>query len=125
MKRVVLLVVATTLMCLPSTSFAAKADTRVTFDHIQPTPTGTIYTGDIFSPKRACKNNRRVFVYRVRAGADEKLGSTLSYKGSAQPGYYWGYQEEGPNRPPAGNYYAKVRPTDACKGDTSGMYSWN
>ncbi len=120
MKRVVLFVVATTIMCVPSASAAGDAGTRVTLDNIQVTPSGTIWTGDIFSSKKACKNKRRVIVYRVRDGADEKRGSTLSYKGSAQPGYFWVYEEEGIARP--GNYYAKVRRTDGCKRDRSAIY---
>lgn len=120
MKRVILFaVVAVALMCLPSTALAAKAGTRVTLDNIQRTATEFIYTGDIFSSRRACKNNRRVFVYRARAGADELLGSTRSYKGSAQPGYYWTVEDEA--FPIAGNYYSKVRPTTRCKRDSSAI----
>jgi hypothetical protein len=96
---------------------AGKARTTVTLDNIEVTPGETLWTGDIFSPRKACKNRRRVFVYRVRAGADEKRGSTLSYKGKAQPGYFWVYEEEG--IPPTGGYYAKVKPTARCKGDRS------
>ena len=120
MKRVVLFLVAATIVCVPSASAAGKADTRVTLDNIQSFPSGgihTIWSGDIFSPKKGCKNERMVFVYRVLDGPDEERGSTPSYKGSAQPGYYWLYQEEG--TPPEGDYYAKVRPTDGCKGDRS------
>ena len=120
MRRVVLLVAATMVMCVPSASAEGKASTRVTLDNIQTFPSGgvtTIWTGDIFSPEKECKNRRRVFVFRVTDGTDEKRGSTLSYKGSDQPGYYWIYEEEG--TPPAGEYYAKVNPTDGCKGDRS------
>ena len=118
MRRVVLCVVATTMVvCVASVSAAGKAGTRVTLDAIQIQPTGTIWTGDIFSPKKACKNKRKVIIYRVRAGADQKRGSTRSYKGKAQPGYFWAYVEDG--IPPAGNYYAKVLPNRRCKGDRS------
>jgi hypothetical protein len=105
----------------PAALAAGKADTRVTLDHIEISPYAAIWTGDIFSPKKACKNERRVIVYRVRNGQDEKRGSTLSYKGSHQPGYYWGYSEDA-TIPPAGNYYAKVLPTKGCNGDRSGLY---
>ena len=120
MRRVIVLVIAGAMVCVSAASAADRVGTRVTLDHIEITPWGTIWTGDIFSSKRSCKNQRRVFVYRVRDGEDQKRGSTLSYKGSAQPGYYWGYEEDG--IPPAGNYYAKVRPTDNCKGDRSALY---
>ena len=108
MRRVIVLVIAGAMVCVSAASAADRVGTRVTLDHIEITPWGTIWTGDIFSSKRSCKNQRRVFVYRVRDGEDQKRGSTLSYK------------EDG--IPPAGNYYAKVRPTDNCKGDRSALY---
>ena len=119
MKRVVVLVIAGAMVCVSATSAADKVGTRVTLDNIEVTPGGTIWTGDIFSSKRSCKNQRRVIVYRVRDGADQKRGSTLLYKGIAQPGDYWAYEENG--IPPAGNYYAKVRPTENCKGNRSAL----
>lgn len=122
MKRVALLVVATVIAGTPLAFAGANADTRVTLDHIQVTPGGTIYTGDIFSPDRDCKNKRRVLVYRVLDGPDEKHGSTLSYKGSDQPGYYWVLEVEGSAA--TGDYYSKVRPTDGCKGDRSPLYPY-
>jgi len=123
MRRVVLFVVAITMLCVYSASAAEGADTRVTLDNIQVTPGSTIYTGDIFSDKKACKNDRQVIVYRVLDGADEKRGSTRSFKGSAQPGYFWIYEEQG--APPPGKYYAKVRPTDGCNGDRSAKYDFS
>jgi hypothetical protein len=108
------------LVCVPSASAAGKANTRLTLDSIQTFLIGgksTTWAGDIFSPAKECKNKRRVTVYRVLDGADEKRGSTLSYKGSAQPGYYWLYNEEG--TPPDGEYYADVKPTADCKADTT------
>jgi hypothetical protein len=120
MKRVVVLVIVAAMVCVSAASAANKAGTRVTLDHIEVTPGGTIWTGDIFSSKTSCKNQRRVIVFRVRDGQDQKRGSTLSYKGIAQPGYYWAYEEDG--IPPAGNYYAKVRATEHCEPDRSALY---
>ena len=123
MRRVVLFVAAITMVCVPSALAAGKADTRVTLDNIESFPSGgvvTISSGDIFSPEKGCKNKRRVIVYRVLDGADEKRGSTLSYKGSDQPGYYWLYEEDG--IPPAGDYFAKAKRTADCKPDRSPVY---
>ena len=123
MRRVLLLAAAITVVCVPSASAAGKADTRVTLDGIFTFPQGgisTTWSGDIFSSEKECKNRRRVIVYRVVDGPDEKRGSTLSYKGSAQPGYYWLYEEEG--IPPEGDYYAKVNPNADCKADSSSLY---
>ncbi len=120
MRRVVLFVAAVALVCVSTASASGKANTRLTLDNIQTFLIGgisTTWSGDIFSSEKGCKNRRRVIVYRVLDGADEKRGSTLSYKGSAQPGYYWLYNEEGV--PPAGDYYAKVKPTADCKADSS------
>jgi hypothetical protein len=121
-KRVILLVAAVAMVCVPAAS-AAKTDTRVTLDpHIEVTPYGSIWTGEIFSSKKACKNERRVLVYRVRSGQDDKRGSTLSHKGIASPGYYWGYDEDG--IAPPGKYYVKVLPTNGCNGDRSNVYNF-
>ena len=123
MRRVLLLAAAITVVCVPSASAAGKANTRLTLDNIQTFLIGgksTTWSGDIFSSEKDCKNRRRVIVYRVLDGADEKRGSTLSYKGSAQPGYYWLYNEEGV--PPDGEYYAEVKPTADCKAASSPVY---
>jgi hypothetical protein len=122
MRRVGLLAVVAALACVPAASAAGKADTRVTLDFIQPTFDGTVWSGDIFSSKKSCKNKRRVLVYRDLAGDDDKRGSTRSYKGTDQPGYFWLYTE--PGIPPVGDYYAKVRPTDDCNGDRSPLFTF-
>jgi hypothetical protein len=130
MKRAVLFVAAVTMACASPAWAGGKASTRVTLDNIESFPSGgitTVWTGDIFSSERECKNKRRVFVFRDAGdpgvdGTDEKRGSTRSFKGSAQPGYFWIYQEDG--IPPAGNYYAQVRPTDGCKGDVSPLQNF-
>ena len=77
----------------------------------------TSWGGAISSPSKACKNKRRVLVFRVRPGKDQKRGSTKSYKGLVAKGYFWTYTEQG--AAPSGPYYAKVKPTDACQGDKS------
>jgi hypothetical protein len=117
MKRAALLAMVIAMAFVPAASAGAKANTRLTFDSIVVTPSETIWAGDIFSPRKACKNQRKVLIFRVRDGADQKRGSTRSYKGTDQPGYYWVYREEG--LAPRGGYYAKVKPTDVCQGDRS------
>jgi len=94
----------------------------VTLDGIFTVPIETHWDGDVKSARKACKNRRLVRVFRVRPGADEKVGSTRSYKGLSDNGYYWSYVEDGVA--PAGNYYAKVKPTDTCKGDRSETVSF-
>jgi hypothetical protein len=119
MKRATLLVVgvvAIVWVLVPSASAGGKAGTRVTMDSAFVVPVETHWAGDIFSSRRVCKNKRRVLVFRVRPGADQKMGSTRSYKGTDQPGYYWTLVKDGLH---AGKFYAKVKPTDRCKGDRS------
>jgi len=118
MKRVVLLAIVIAVACAPVAWGGGKANTRLTFDSVFVVPNETQWAGDIFSPRKACKNDRRVLVFRVRDGADQKMGSTRSYKGTDQPGYYWVLSKDG--LAPRGKYYAKVRPTDRCQGDRSG-----
>ena len=117
LRRAALVVLAVATAWVPVAWADGKANTRVTIDSAFVIPGETQWAGDIFSPRKACKNDRRVLVFRVRSGADEKIGSTRSYKGSAQPGYYWVLSE--PGLAPAGKYYSKVKPTEKCQGDRS------
>ena len=120
MKRAALLavfVIAATAAFAPAASARGKANTTVTLDDVFAVPIETHWDGDVRSRRKACKNRRRVLVFRVRPGADAKVGSTRSYRGKSDPGYYWSYVEQGVA--PSGNYYAKVKPTDTCQGDRS------
>ena len=117
MKRAALLAMVIAMAFVPAASASGKANTRLTFDSVFQQPSETLFAGDIFSPRTACKDQRLVLIFRVRDGADRKMGSTRSYKGTHQPGYYWVYGRDG--LAPRGKYYAKVKPTDACQGDRS------
>ena len=117
MKRAVLLVVAIAATCVPAASAAAKTNTTVTIDAVFLASGQTHWSGDMKSARKACKDKRRVLIYRARPGADVKVGSTKSYKGMVDSGYYWTYFEVG--AAPSGKYYAKVKPTDKCQGGQS------
>lgn len=108
---------AIAVVFVPTASARDKASTTVTLDDVFVVPIETHWDGDIRSRRRACKNRRPVLVFRVRPGADQKMGSTKSYKGQVDPGYFWSLVKDG--IAPEGDYYAKVRPTDRCKGDRS------
>ncbi len=118
MKRVVLLVLAIAVACVPAASAAAKTNTKVTIDAVFLGSGQTHWSGDIISPRKACKNRRLVLIFRVRPGADAKVGSTRSFKGMVDNGYYWTFFKVGAAQ--RGRYYAKVKPTDQCEGDRSG-----
>ena len=117
MKRAILVALAVAVACVPVAWADGRANTRVTIDSAFVNPGETLFAGDIFSPRKVCKNDRRVLVFRVRSGEDQKIGATRSYKGSAQPGYYWTHSE--PGLLPAGKYYSKVKRTERCQGDRS------
>ncbi len=117
MKRAALLAMATAVACAPAAWAGGKTNTKVTIDAVFLASGQTHWSGDIMSTRKACKNRRLVLIFRVRQGQDRKVGSTKSFKGMADNGYYWTYFEEGAAR--SGKYYAKVRPTDSCQGDQS------
>jgi hypothetical protein len=117
MRLALLLVVAIVTACVPAASAADKARTTVTLSSIGLGHGETSWGGPISSPSKTCKNNRRVLVFRVHRGKDEKVGATKSYKGISAKGYFWTYSQ--PGTAPSGKYYAKVKPTDTCKGDRS------
>ena len=118
MKRVALLAMTIALACAPAVWAGSKANTKVTIDSAFLAPGETQWAGDIFSPRRACKNQRLVLIFRVRPGADQRIGSTRSKRGISNPGYFWTHSK--PGAAPAGLYYVKVKPTAACQGDRSG-----
>ena len=123
MKRAFLLAVATAAaIVVPAAAASAKTATTVTLDDVFIVPVETHWDGDVKSSRKACKSKRRVLVFRVQPGADERIGSTRSYKGKSSPGYFWSLVKDGVT--PNGDYYAKVRPTDTCKGDRSETLSF-
>lgn len=120
MKRALLAVVtAVALACVPAAWGGEKANTTVTIDSAFYASGQTHWAGDINSPLKECKNKRRVLIFRVRPGADAKVGATESFRGiTDRKNYFWTHAKDG--AAPRGKYYAKVKPTDACQGDRSG-----
>jgi hypothetical protein len=121
MKRAVALAVGIALVAVPAADAGGgKASTRVTIDAVFSAPDGTYFSGDIFSSRKACKNNREVIVFRQKAGADQRIGQTRSFRGLVDPGYFWTMHKANQFYP-SGQYYAKVNPTSKCRGDKSGL----
>jgi hypothetical protein len=77
MKRAVLLAAACVVACVPA-AWAAKPKTKttVTIDAVFLASGQTHWSGDLKSAKKACKDGRKLVIYRVRPGADAKVGST-------------------------------------------------
>ncbi len=92
---------------------AAPASTTVTIK-----AEGTDLSGTVSSPKpKVCANNRKVIVIKQKGarggGDDTKFASDTA---SLSNGVYeWSTGNTGTE----GRFYAKVRPTEKCKGDTS------
>ena len=117
MRRALLLVAAFALACAPAA--LAKTPIIVFFDGAFYKSGETVWQGNVFG-KKACAKGRRVFIFRVRSGKDEKIGSTRSRKSTGTKNFYpFSYSEPGVAR--FGEYYAKVKPTDTCKGARSAV----
>jgi hypothetical protein len=117
MRRAALLVAAFVLGCVPVA--LAKTPVAVFYDGAFYKSGETVWQGNLFG-KKACAKGRRVFIFRVRSGRDEKIGSTRSRKSTGTKNFYpFSYSEPGVAR--FGEYYAKVKPTDTCKGARSAV----
>jgi hypothetical protein len=69
-----------------------------------------------------CGRVLRRGLLQERPGKDKKIGSTRSRKSTGTKNFYpFSYSEPGVAR--LGEYYAKVKPTDTCKGARSAVMS--
>lgn len=116
LKVAVLTLAVAMLAIAPSALARGKpAKTTLTFDNVTQLPTTFNYSGAITSPKKACKDDRKVTVYQKVSGPDTKIGSNRSVEVS--PGdFRWGVNDD---RDLGHTYYAETKATDACKGARS------
>lgn len=119
MRRAVLATAVITMAIAPA-AFAAKTRSTVTMDAAFYGPGETQWAGDVLSKATKCRKNRTIKVFRVRPGADQKMGSTKSFKGMVDNNYYWTLSKAG--AAPQGQYYAQMPATASCKGDRSDNY---
>ena len=120
MKRAFLLVAAFAVLPVPA-ALAAKTPVAVFYDGAFYKSGETVWQGNVFGPK-ACAKRRRVFIFRVRSGKDQRIGSTRSRRATRTKNFYpFSYSE--PGAASFGEYYAKVKPTDTCKGARSAVMS--
>jgi hypothetical protein len=96
---------------------AAKAHTALTFDGAFMTNGASIWSGDVVSKKK-CANKRVVLIFKVRPGADKKMGSTKAAKKLDGSGYTWAFEKVYAVKS-SERYYAKVNATSKCKGARS------
>jgi hypothetical protein len=94
----------------PAGAHAAKTDLNINFDEFD-----LYFFGQAFSDDSGCMNDRKVTLYRKKAGEDAKLGTDKT-----EIDIVWGYWEIKPAqvKSPA-NYYAKVKKKGKCKADKS------
>ena len=106
----------------PGASGGGKANSKVILDGIlyNVPEARTEFNGRISSPKKECANKRKITVYRVVDGADEKIGSKRSEKDGDT--YRWFITAGG--LVPNDDYYAKAEGGDTCKGDKSEKVLW-
>ena len=102
---------------------SSKAGTTLTLDAVFLTNGASMWSGKIASPKAKCANKRVVTVYKVRSGADKKMGSDKASKGLDGSGYFWAYEKVGFAVKSSERYYAKVGATTKCKGARSAIRS--
>lgn len=96
---------------------AAKTATTLTLEDASYSGGQTEWWGEVSSPKRSCADDRKVTLFRARAGQDQKIASTRSFPGTVGDGIYWVYEQQG--QAPAGRYYAKAAATKRCAGAMS------
>lgn len=119
MKRVMIAAIAcVACVALPATATARdKTETKVSIgDYI---PDDSVWYGYVKSDKKACKDDRKVTLYRKQEGSDEKIGSDRSGPGKLNS-YVWEISQT----PSGGDYYAKTDATDKCAGDKSKIYPY-
>ncbi len=112
-------IAAIAVMAFAPAASAATAHTAVTLDGAFLTNGASMWSGDVVSPKTKCAKGRTVLIYKVRPGADKKIGSTKTKPVTGVIGYYWAYEKEGYAVRASERYYAKVKATDSCKGARS------
>lgn len=116
MKLIVpVIALALLLACVAPAQAAKRAKTTVTFDAITYKDPETTYSGKVESDKKACKEGRKIMVFRVRDGADKKIGTGKPFNWMSI--FVWQYEEDKP--PVEGVYYAKAAKTKKCKADKS------
>ena len=73
---------------------------------------GGLVEGEVRSPnENKCAKNRKVLIFLVKNGDSEQVASDTATQNGDR--YQWGQGFEG------GKYFAKVKPNDDCKGDTT------
>src|SRR4051794_18314287 len=109
MKRALIGIFCVACVLATPASARDRAATTVTIDGWAPHN----WFGQVKSPKHGCEVGRRVRLYHVAMGPDEKIGSDKSTEGMGNGA--WTIHED----LPAGTYYAKTARTDKCAGDKS------
>lgn len=65
------------------------------------------FYGEVKSNKNKCENGRKVVLFKVKAGKDQKVGSDFAQ--AEGDGYMWSVNTEG-----NGDHYAKAKNVSGC-----------
>ncbi len=107
LKAMLVVAAAFAIAVVPmSASGKGKYPTEVTIKG----PNGD-FSGKVKSDAAQCKENRKVTVFKKRAGDDKKLGSDTSESNGA-----WSTGNSGENK---GKFYAKAKAVDVCEAGKS------
>ena len=111
---------AVAVMAFAAPSFAAKGNTKVVWDDEGAFETydGSAFEGFV-DAKTKCYTSRRITVYKVRPGADKKMGSTKTTPVPFPFRVSWGILKPGYKVKASERFYAKTPATSKCKGGRS------
>ena len=99
---------ALTALAAGPAAAARPANTKVTIHEIELAPGD--FAGDALSPRRSCKVDRKVVVFKVQGGADLRMGSDFTDSDTS-----WLVVTDETE----GSFYAKAPKTPRCQGATS------
>jgi hypothetical protein len=113
-KRILLIIAAIAVMLPAGAGAAGATRSKVTIEAFQ-LATSTFY-GYVDSPKKRCKDQRKVQLYVQREGEDERLGADRAELEEDRYTWFIPIDHE------IASYYAKIKPRDGCKGDRSDSF---
>ena len=122
MRKSIITAVAALAMAVAVAGTASAAPTKTTlvYDGAILGNGQSFWTGTIKSSNKACMLNRSVTVFKVKPGADKKIGTGKAHRNLNATGFNWDVSavlavKNGEK------YYAAVKATASCGGDTSNV----
>jgi hypothetical protein len=79
------------------------------------------WTGRVTAPDADCVSGRRVTLFMEKSDGKKKIGSTKTVNVRRGNTGFWGIEAPKPKR---GTYFAKVKGSNGCTGDTSQNFKY-